>query len=154
MLLSGPSWWVHGDLPLQRFVAKSLAGRFCSGGPLKIGAAYRAMGLPAFQWFRALSLLRSPSSPYRARGLLRRAQELDQRALDRRLARRLVDLRADQIRDVEHVDHPLPERRHMGRGDVEPEPRDGRGQFIEQAGAVEPDHLDHGEAVRPLIVEL
>ncbi len=95
-----------------------------------------------------------PRRPYRARELRRGQQQLDQRALDRRLAGRLVDLRADQIRDVEHVDHALAERRHMGRGDVEPEPGDGRGQLVEQAGAVEPDHLDHGVAVRPLIVEL
>ena len=49
-------------LPLQGFVAKSPAGRFCSGGFPKKGAAYRAMGLPAFQEFSALSLLRYPAA--------------------------------------------------------------------------------------------
>ena len=43
----------------------------------------------------------------------------DQRAFDRHLARRRSDLRAQQIGDVEHVDHAFAERRHMRRRDVE-----------------------------------
>ena len=49
MLLSGPSGRAHGNLPFQGFVAKSPAGRFCSGGILKIGAAYRAMDCQPFR---------------------------------------------------------------------------------------------------------
>ena len=41
----------------------------------------------------------------------------------------------------------------MGRGDVEVEFRDRRGQLIQQARPVEAGHLDHGVAVRPLVVD-
>ncbi len=80
-------------------------------------------------------------------------QQMDQRALDRGLSRRRVDLRAEQIGDVEHVAGALAEGRDMGRGDIEVELRDRGGQFVQQARAVEAGHLDHGVAVRPLIVD-
>ena len=64
-----------------------------------------------------------------------------------------VILRAEQIGDVEHVDHALAEGRDMRRGDVEVELRQRRGQLVEQARPVEPGHLDHGVAVRPLVVD-
>src|SRR6185312_12273776 len=80
-------------------------------------------------------------------------QEVDQRALDRGLPGRRVDLRAEQVGDVEHVAGTLAERRDMGGGDVEVELRDRGGQLIEQAGAVEAGHFNDGVAVRPLIVD-
>src|SRR5258706_11416524 len=42
-----------------------------------------------------------------------RAEHLDQRALDRGVAGRRGDLRAEQVGDVEHVDRALAEGRHM-----------------------------------------
>ena len=78
---------------------------------------------------------------------------MDQRALDRGLPRRRVDLRAEQVGDIEHVAGALAEGRDMGRGDVEVELRDRGGQLIQQAGPVEAGDLDHGVAVRPLVVD-
>ena len=85
--------------------------------------------------------------------LLGRREQLQQRALDRHLARRRGDLRAEQVGHVEHVDHALAERRDMRRGDVEAELRQRRGQLVEQARPVEAGHLDHRVAVGPLVVD-
>src|SRR5205807_2215736 len=55
--------------------------------------------------------------------------------------------------DVEHVARAFAEGRDMGGGNVEVELRDRGRQLIQQAGAVEAGNLDHGVAVRPLIVD-
>src|ERR1700704_2197931 len=57
-------------------------------------------------------------------------EQMDQRALDRGLPGRRVDLRAEQVGDVEHVAGALAEGRDMGGGNVEVELRDRRGQLI------------------------
>ena len=62
-------------------------------------------------------------------------------------------MRAQKIRDVEHVDGALAERRDVGRRDVEAQLRQRRGELIEQARTVETRHLDDGVTVRPLIVD-
>ena len=80
-------------------------------------------------------------------------EQMDQRALDRGLPRRRVDLRAQQIGDVEHVAGALAEGRDMGGGDVEVELRDRRRQFVKQTRPVEAGDLDHGIAIRPLVVD-
>src|SRR3979409_2233266 len=95
---------------------------------------------------------------YRSRRRLRRrrfliGEQMEQRALDRGLPRRRVDLRAEQVGDVEHVAGALAEGRDMGRGDVEVELRNRRRQLIQKAWPVEAGHLDHGVTVRPLIVD-
>src|SRR5690242_2689776 len=77
----------------------------------------------------------------------------DERALDCRLSSRRGDLCAEQIGNVEHVDYPLAEGCDMRGRDVEIELGEGRGQLVEQAGAVEPDNLDHRVAMRPLIID-
>ena len=41
----------------------------------------------------------------------------------------------------------------MGRGDIQIEPPQCRGQIVEQAGPVEPGHLDHRETARCGVVE-
>ena len=46
-------------------------------------------------------------------------EQMDQRALDRGLPRRRVDLRTEQVGDIEHVAGALAEGCDMGRGDVE-----------------------------------
>src|ERR1700691_596863 len=51
-------------------------------------------------------------------------EQMDQRALDRGLPRRRVDLRAEQIGDIKHVAGALAEGGDMGGGDVEVEFRD------------------------------
>src|ERR1700722_13213986 len=51
-------------------------------------------------------------------------EQMDQRALDRGLPRRRVDLGPQQVGDVEHVAGALAEGRDMGRGDVGVEFRD------------------------------
>src|ERR1700693_138361 len=78
----------------------------------------------------------------------------EQRAADRGLARRRDDLRAGEVRHIEDVDGALAEGRHVRRGDVEVEARDGVGEIIEQAGPVEPRYLDHRVAVGPDVVDV
>src|SRR5262245_28470842 len=80
-------------------------------------------------------------------------EQRNQRALDRGLARRRTDLRAHQVRDVEHVDHALAERRNVRGCDIEIELRERRRQLVQKPCAVEPGDLDHRVAVRPLIVD-
>src|SRR5665213_300683 len=58
-------------------------------------------------------------------------QEMDQRALDRGLPGRRIDLRAEQVGDVEHVAGALAEGRDMGGSDVEDELRGLGGQLIQ-----------------------
>src|SRR3982750_1993679 len=60
-------------------------------------------------------------------------EQMDQRALDRGLPGRRVDLGAEQIGDIEHVAGAFAEGRDMRRGDIEVEFRDRRGQFVQQA---------------------
>ena len=80
-------------------------------------------------------------------------EQVKQRALDRGLPGRRADLGAEQVGDVEHVAGAFAEGRDMGGGNVEVELRDRGRQLIQQAGAVEAGDLDHGVAVRPLIVD-
>src|SRR5713226_9913434 len=58
-------------------------------------------------------------------------EQMDQRALDRGLPRRRVDLGAEQVGDIKHVAGALAEGRDMGGGDVEVEFRDRGGQLIQ-----------------------
>src|ERR1700681_2851387 len=57
-------------------------------------------------------------------------EQVEQRALDRGLPRRRVDLRTEQVGDVKHVAGALAEGRDMGGGDVEVEFRNRGGQLI------------------------
>src|SRR3984957_20858335 len=104
---------------------------------------------------RWVALAASPRRRAPRRLRLRAAREhRDQRALDRRVARRREDLRPEQIGHVEHVDRALAEGRDVRRGDVEVELGQRGGELVEQAGAVEAAYLDHGVAVRPGIVDV
>ena len=71
--------------------------------------------------------------------------------LDLLVPRLADDLCAGEVGHVEHVDGPLAEGRDMRRGDIEIEPIKRLGQFVEEADAVEPVDLDHGEAVGELL---
>jgi len=73
-----------------------------------------------------------------AGGLAGRTEELQQGTPDRRLAGAAVIFRAEQIGDVEHVDHALAEGRHMGRSDVEVEFRDRRVSAYRRPGRSSP----------------
>src|SRR6266404_1483929 len=70
-------------------------------------------------------------------------EQMQQRALDRGLPCRRVDLGAEQIGDVEHVAGALAEGRDMGGGDIEVQLRYRRRQLVQQARAVEAGNLDH-----------
>src|SRR5229473_8282217 len=80
-------------------------------------------------------------------------EQMDQRALDRGLPRRRVDLGAEQVGDVEYVAGALAEGRDMGGGDVEVEFGNRGGELIQEARPVEPGYLDHRVAIRPRIVD-
>src|SRR5215208_6089287 len=116
--------------------------RTVSASSLAIGIAY---GLRRFAivGYRSARDRRS----YPLRHDFGHREQLQQRAFDCRLASCRSDLRAEQIGHIKHIDHPLAERRHMRRRDVEIELRQGCRKFVEQSRAVEPDHLDHGVAV-------
>src|ERR1700733_4466199 len=76
---------------------------------------------------------REPVSTSLENALSRRlfaGEQMQQRAADRGLSCRRRDLRAQQIRDVEHVAGAFAEGRDMGGGDVEVELRDRRRQFV------------------------
>src|SRR5580765_6946714 len=68
-------------------------------------------------------VLRNSRSRRRLRDVILAGEQMDQRALDRGLPGRRVDLRAEQIRHVEHVAGALAKGRDMGRGDIEVELR-------------------------------
>src|SRR4051794_6156173 len=68
-------------------------------------------------------------------------EQMNQRALDRGLPGRRVDLRAEQVGNIKHVAGALAEGRYMGGGDVEVEFRDRGGELIQQARAVEAGNL-------------
>src|ERR1700722_12483344 len=78
---------------------------------------------------------------------------MKERTADSGLSRRRRNLRAQEIGDVEHVAGALAEGRDMGGSDIEVELRDRRRQFVQQTRTVEAGNLDHGVAVRPLIVD-
>src|SRR5262245_41034195 len=80
-------------------------------------------------------------------------EQVQQRALDRGLPCRRVDLRAEEIRDIKHVSRALAEGRDMGGGDVEIELRERGRQLIEQAWPVEAGDLDDRVKLRLLIVD-
>src|SRR5262245_5639731 len=73
----------------------------------------------------------------------RRGEQGEQWTLDRGLACRRRDFGAEQVGDVEHIDHPFAEGSDMGRGDVEVELRQCRRQFVEETRPVETGHFDH-----------
>src|SRR6185369_8317867 len=89
----------------------------------------------------------------RLRDVVFTGEQMNQRALDRSLPGRRVDLGAEQVGDVEHVAGAFAEGRDMGGGDVEVELRDRGRQLIQKARSVEAGDLDHGIAVRPLVVD-
>src|SRR5687767_15563356 len=66
------------------------------------------------------------------------------------LAGRRGDLRAEQIGDIEHVDHALAECRNMRRGDVEAELRQRGGQFVQQSGTVQARSEEHMSELQSL----
>ena len=66
---------------------------------------------------------------------MRQREQREQRPLDRRLPGRRRDFGAEQVGDVEHVDHALAEGRDMGRGDVQIELGQRGRQLVEQARA-------------------
>src|SRR6476619_131258 len=82
----------------------------------------------------------------RLRNVVLGRQQMNQRALDRGLPGRRVDLGAEQVRHVEYVAGAFAEGGDMGGGNVEVELRDRGGQLIQQAGAIEAGDLDHGVA--------
>src|SRR5262249_33228376 len=107
---------------------------------------YRTVPVPAYveSGEREERASRGEGSPHGRRlGGLRRGsgrgrgrERGDERALDGGLPRRRGDLRAEQIGDVEHVDHALAEGGDVGGGDVEGELRQGRGQLEQQTAAI------------------
>src|SRR6185436_18342343 len=80
----------------------------------------------------------------RLRDVVFAGEQMNQRALDRGLPGRRVDLGAEQVRHVEYVAGAFAEGGDMGGGNVEVELRDRGGQLIQQAGAIEAGDLDHG----------
>src|SRR5438445_8673765 len=87
----------------------------------------------------------------RLRDVVFAGEQMNQRALDRGLPGRRVDLGAEQVGDVEHVARAFAEGRDMGGGNVEVELRDRGGALIQQAGAVEAGDLDPAVAVLLLV---
>ena len=63
--------------------------------------------------------VRTAPLPHPCRRLRHRRQQLNERPLDRRLARGRDDLLAEEVGDVEHVDHALAEGRNVRGGDDE-----------------------------------
>src|SRR4051794_12962327 len=70
----------------------------------------------------------------RLRDVIFAGEQMNQRALDRGLPGRRVDLGAEQVGDIEHVAGAFAEGRDMGGGNVEVELRDRGRQLIQQAG--------------------
>src|SRR5438445_1822977 len=94
---------------------------------------------------------RTGVSRRRLRDVVFTGEQMNQRALDRGLPGRRVDLGAEQVGDVEHVARAFAEGRDMGGGNVEVELRDRGGALIQQAGAVEAGDLDPAVAVLLLV---
>ena len=93
------------------------------------------------------------SGAARANG--RRAFERgDQARTDRGNARRIFDLLAGEVGDVERIDHLFAERGDVRGRNIERQIRERAGDLGEQAGAVEALHLDHREAVRMRIADI
>src|SRR6202022_1572785 len=97
------------------------------------------------RWRRALPEPTEIASCGRYRAGLRQGlvvgEQVEQRALDRGLPRRRVDLRAEQVGDVKHVAGALAEGRDMGGGDVEVELRNRGGELIQQTRPVDTGNL-------------
>src|SRR5229473_904720 len=83
---------------------------------------------------RSCSIKSAGRRPVSSRLRLVGREQMEQRAFDRGLTRRRIDLRAQEVGDIEHVAGALAKRRDVGGGDIEIELRDRGRQLIQQAG--------------------
>src|SRR3954468_2897743 len=145
-------------LPTRRRAKASRPAPWCFSEAKSPSPAPRERGVTLFRRLCGQTRGARADTPRRRRAGGRRCgvalgEDLFEDFADFRKLLRVLDLMAEQILDVEHVNDLLAVCRDLGARHLQAEPGQLAGQFIEQAGPVAAVDLDNGVRAARLIVD-